>query len=1292
MRDTGQTMLLRCGFTSVALALVARSIVAAPPAPLPGFPVSLGRGYPVKGLSIADLDGGGPELVVVVGEGVAVIGADGKVWPGFPKGLRDAAAKLPVLFAHAPAACDLDGDGKGEILLAGSSKALYAVNTAGSELPGFPVPLSGLPRGPVSCLPVGGGRHEAVLTTDAGELVAVGAKGGPPRVVGRIGRGAESGVAIADLDGDGTLELIAGGGDSKLYVFDAKGKPRRGFPYQLAFRVSAIPSVGDVDDDGRPDILFGAQDFKLHAVDRDGAALPGFPIATGYRIYAGVALADLNGDGVLELVVGSGDKTLYAVDGRGRALPGFPFAAGERIDRSAAIGDVDRDGTAEILFTDESGRIRMLDARGRALALPAAGDLVTGAGLADLNGDGLPELCFATKDNQIHALGFSEAKEAEAALLAWPQDGHDAGHSGRHAPNGARFKELGYDPAAPYTTDPLTVRYRFFDLDWDREQETQIRWYKNGKHQPELDNRRSIDPSLTRKHERWRYTLQEGENFRAYKETGKLSRVFSAPEIEIRNTRPTAPAIALGPKTPPTTATLEVQVTTPSQDADGDPIVYRYVWLRDGKTAKLAESETRVPAAKTRKHEEWQVVVVPYDGEEEGATVSARLRVVNTPPTAPRVELQPAAPRHEDAPRVTIVAPAVDADGDPLRYSYRYWVDDRLLELDHNAAQVPPRTLRKHEKLRVEVTAHDDEVAGGKTEASATVLNTAPPAATIAIFPAKPRTADDLQLNLLSPSRDVDLDPLRYQHQWTRDGVALELPVRVPSRETAKGQRWRLEVTPHDGEVAGAKTTVEVQIGNTAPEPPWVTLPRYAFATDETIAPQIVRPARDDDADPVRLRYRWTAGGAVRAFPETKVELKPAETRKGESWQVEITPHDGQADGASVRLAFAIVNTPPTAPVIALSHEAPTTRDRVTVRIASAATDKDGDTLTYRYRWLRDGRAQSSWPLDKAALEPGEGRKGQRWRVEVRAFDGESEGEAALAELGVINHPPAPPRLVLEPAQPTTGDELWCRRAADGVDPDGDPLTYQTRWLVDGQPAPGALDGERLFAAATREKQVWSCEVVAHDGALSSTTARSASVTIANSPPRPPAIAISPAAPLTSDDLLCQLTRPADDADLDRLSYRFAWLVDGKPFTEAARGAEPFRVPAGATRRGQRWECRVTAYDGEAEARLVQTRVTIQNSTPTAPKVRIVPERPAPGAELRCELVEAAQDADGDQLQYTYTWSKDGVVQAFAPTSVSIPGRLVKAKDLWSCAVTAGDGAATGPAGASGDVMVVAPR
>ena len=95
--------------------------------------------------------------------------------------------------------------------------------------------------------------------------------------------------------------------------------------------------------------------------------------------------------------------------------------------------------------------------------------------------------------------------------------------------------------------------------------------------------------------------------------------------------------------------------------------------------------------------------------------------------------------------------------------------------------------------------------------------------------------------------------------------------------------------------------------------------------------------------------------------------------------------------------------------------------------------------------------------------------------------------------------------------------------------------------------------------------------------------------------------------------------------------------------------------------------------------------VVIENSLPTAPVVKIRPNDPEPGEELRCRLESDASDLDQDPLVYEYSWWVNG--QDSGQTDADLPEQTTSLGEEWSCYVSAYDGYGTGPAGQATTVV-----
>jgi hypothetical protein len=442
-------------------------------APYPGFPVSTDRRLsdPAQRDRLNDTDPGvaaAPTLADLDADGVLEIlasgldghlyawRADGSPVPGFPVRLADPArvsvdpatgkaTALPGFDVReraakslsSPAVGDLDGDGSPEIVVATNEEY-------GGEGPSFAIEstlLGGLSQ-------VLGGSDE--LSFDAaGRVYAVHHDGslhpgGPfvagwpapvpllaPGVLPTVGTGTPGSAALADVDGDGRLEVAIFGAIGPVVLLASDGSPYlgrlggvqrvlahdfpAGFPNVPASAGSADApffgalgsgAFGDLTGDGLPEyvaptgglrklldvaaparqdrvdpsdptrVIEGFAHHQITAWDPvSGALLEAFPrIMDDMQFIASPALGDVDGDGLPEIVQGSGAYLLRAYRTDGSTPSGFPKLTHGWQIASPALGDVDGDGLVEVVASTREGWLFVWDTPGlaSAAALPWA--------------------------------------------------------------------------------------------------------------------------------------------------------------------------------------------------------------------------------------------------------------------------------------------------------------------------------------------------------------------------------------------------------------------------------------------------------------------------------------------------------------------------------------------------------------------------------------------------------------------------------------------------------------------------------------------------------------------------------------------------------------------------------------------------------------------------------------------------------------------------------------------------------------------------------------------------------
>ncbi len=180
----------------------------------------------------------------------------------------------------------------------------------------------------------------------------------------------------------------------------------------------------------------------------------------------------------------------------------------------------------------------------------------------------------------------------------------------------------------------------------------------------------------------------------------------------------------------------------------------------------------------------------------------------------------------------------------------------------------------------------------------------------------------------------------------------------------------------------------------------------------------------------------------------------------------------------------------------------------------------------------------------------------------------------------------------------------------------------------------------------------------------------------ANHAPGGVGIRLLPEAPRTGDNLLVEITDQAIDPDEgDAVTYRVAWRRNG----ELVEGLDQSWVGAEQTQSGETWEVELTPTDGRLDGEPARASVQVAN-TPPVVTVTISPEAPTTVDALVAEV--DAEDADGDEVQLTWSWSRSGEVMA--QDTEQVPSTETRVGDVWEVSVTPADGDEEGaPASAS---------
>lgn len=429
--------------------------------------------------AVGDLDGDG-RLEVVVGTGyhddacrpggVVVLDHAGQPVDKWPVRTHDnniAPSGCPDPVYGTPALGDLDNDGDLEIVVGSFDHRIYAWHHDGRLLPGFP------------------GKSDLYVTM------------GWDNMRNQLGDTIWSSPALADLDGDGYIDIVIGSdegmvdgtfgnndwhcpyavpsGSTKgycggtLYAYDRFGEFLPGYPKHILETIQSSPAVVDAGRDGRLEVFVGTGSYyHRHSPDKpmNGARLFGWSgnggLLSGWDggrstytvLPASPVIGDIAGDTTPEVIIPGLGGRLYAWHMDGKTVGGFPMdprnymgdLATQDVGKSPVLGDYDGDGKMEIFLTS-GWTVVVVDGNGKTMTnINAAGDkstpfyvtdglLQNNPALGDIDGDGSLELIAQNSELTVWDLPAA-AKRAD-----WPMFRRDAARTGAAVP-----KAMAVDP------------------------------------------------------------------------------------------------------------------------------------------------------------------------------------------------------------------------------------------------------------------------------------------------------------------------------------------------------------------------------------------------------------------------------------------------------------------------------------------------------------------------------------------------------------------------------------------------------------------------------------------------------------------------------------------------------------------------------------------------------------------------------------------------------------------------------------------------------------------------------
>ncbi|MEC4890592.1 MAG: putative Ig domain-containing protein [Nitrospira sp.] len=169
--------------------------------------------------------------------------------------------------------------------------------------------------------------------------------------------------------------------------------------------------------------------------------------------------------------------------------------------------------------------------------------------------------------------------------------------------------------------------------------------------------------------------------------------------------------------------------------------------------------------------------------------------------------------------------------------------------------------------------------------------------------------------------------------------------------------------------------------------------------------------AQDIDRNPLRFRYQWSVNGEVVAGQEGE-QLSVAILKRGDRVSVQVWPHDGIIEGASMTSEPVVVgNSPPVGSGLEISPEYVFPGERV--RVHAKVSDVDGDAIQVVYRWSKNGKVIHEG--DETDFETVGFVRGDTLVVEALPTDGINPGPAMRSASILVGN--SPPKILSDPAK-----------------------------------------------------------------------------------------------------------------------------------------------------------------------------------------------------------------------------------------------------------------------------------
>ncbi|MCF7832906.1 MAG: T9SS type A sorting domain-containing protein, partial [Candidatus Marinimicrobia bacterium] len=267
-----------------------------------------------------------------------------------------------------PLFIDINDDGTQEIIFGDKSGKLYIIDHEGNTLEGFPISL--------------------------------GSQTG--------------GIAVADIDLDDTLEIVATAFNKLIRVYDVYGNQE--WSRHANSFITAIPAIGNMDADPELEVVVGSYDQKIYALNHDSTDVVNFPYVTGQLLHGGVSLVDIDNDGMDDIIYGTKGGQCSALLSDGTTPSGWPVSTSGSITSEPQV-IISGGNSAIILLGNDLGDMYGFDLDGTQRFMINGSGAIKASPAIYSEGDNIYAL-FGTTQGYIYKIDVTN----NALETGWPKE------------------------------------------------------------------------------------------------------------------------------------------------------------------------------------------------------------------------------------------------------------------------------------------------------------------------------------------------------------------------------------------------------------------------------------------------------------------------------------------------------------------------------------------------------------------------------------------------------------------------------------------------------------------------------------------------------------------------------------------------------------------------------------------------------------------------------------------------------------------------------------------------------